>query len=275
MTPIAELDMHSRRLPISGTYNVRDIGGYKTKDGRTIAWRRVLRGDAIHKVDDAGREIFQSFNLSTSLDLREEDERTEAPDNLNASVKLVSVPVFTYSTTEVKPVSDRKALSSLDEVYKYVIAERGVALVAALRELAQPDALPVIVHCTAGKDRTGIVIALLLASLGVPDDVIAADFAATSLFLTQEFFEGITERAVNNGQDRQQYTAMLKCEPSLILNVLKQIRDSHEDVSSYLIHHGMPAEELDRLRLLILESVETPEAVNESTVNNNEGVTHV
>ncbi len=268
MTPIAELDMQQRRLPIKGTYNVRDIGGYNTKDGRSVAWRRVLRGDAVHNVDDSGREIFQSINLSTSLDLREEDERIDAPDNLNNHVRLVSIPVFTYNVPAEGRATDRKSLSSLDAVYQFVVAERGVAIVAALRELAQPDALPAIVHCTAGKDRTGIVIALLLASLGVPDDTIAADFAATSLFLTEEFFQGITERAVNNGQDRQQYAAMLTCEPSLILNVLKQIRSSHGDVTNYLVHHGMPAEELDRLRLLLLDP-------KKPTTANGEGEAHV
>lgn len=268
MTPAADLDMHKRRLQIKGTHNVRDIGGYRTEDGRSVVWKMVLRGDAIHNVDDEGREIFQSLKLSTSLDLREEDERIEAPDNLSEHVRLVSIPIFTHNTVKKTAVTDRRALSSLDEVYQYVVAERGAAVVAVLRKLAQPDSLPAIVHCTAGKDRTGIVIALLLASLGVPDDTIAADFAATSLFLTEEFYQGITERAVNNGQNREQYTAMLSCEPQLILNVLKQIRASHGDVKSYLVHHGMPTEDLDRLRLLLLEP-------NRSTTENVEGVAHV
>jgi protein-tyrosine phosphatase len=267
MTVIPEAEMLARRLPLTGTFNVRDIGGYRTGDGKSVAWRRVLRGDAMDRVDDKGRELLAEYELRTSLDLRESDERDEAPDRLNADVRLVSIPIFTYELLEEQAAVDREQFTSLDDVYKHVVAQRGPALVAALRELARPDALPAIVHCAGGKDRTGIVVALLLAILGVPDEVIAIDYAATSLFLTDEFHHAATERAVRTGHDRAQFATMLGCEPQLILDVLAAVRSSHGQVSDYLLHHGLRPEELDQLRTLLLESDEDAPHHSEPTTH--------
>ena len=253
MTAVSTEEMVARRLTLNGTSNVRDIGGYLTADGRSVVWRRVLRGDALHRVDNAGRELLAGYELATSLDLREDDERHDAPDHLDAGVRLVSVPLFTYQLPPEEASVDPRQFSTLDEVYKHVVAERGPALAAVLRELARPGALPAIVHCAGGKDRTGIVIALLLASLGVPDDVIAADYEATALFLNEEFREAALDRAVAAGRDRAQFAAMLGCEPRLILDVLEEIRSSHGHVDTYLVHHGLRPEELEQLRSLLLE----------------------
>jgi protein-tyrosine phosphatase len=253
MTVVSNQDMLARRLSLTGTTNVRDIGGYLTEDGRSVAWRRLLRGDALHRVDAEGRELLAGYQLRTAVDLREEDERQDAPDQLGAAVRLVPVPLFTYELPPGTANLDPRRFSSLEELYGYVVAERGPALAAALRELARPDALPAIVHCAGGKDRTGIVVALLLAALGVPDDVIAADYAATALFHDDEFRRVALQHAVDAGHDRAQFAALLGCEPRLILDVLDTVRSSHGDITAYLVHHGLRAAELEQLRSLLLE----------------------
>ncbi len=238
MTTI-DAEMLARRIPLQGTYNVRDIGGYVTTDGRLVARHLVLRGDALHQVDDEGRELLAAMTLRTTIDLREKDESDVAPDRVNARAELVSIPLFTYREAADSDVTDRGQFASLDEVYRFIVSKRGTAVAAVLRELAQPDSLPAIVHCTAGKDRTGIVIALLLSLLGVPDETIARDYHATDHFLAGEFYQVILRRAEENGHDPVAYTAMLGCEPHLILEVLAQVRTSHGDVATYLMENGL------------------------------------
>ena len=100
----------------------------------------------------------------------------------------------------------------------------------------------------AGKDRTGIVVALTLSALGVPDDVIAADYAATDLFLGAEFRAVATARAAARGIDAAQYARLLTCEPGLILGLLEYVRAQHGSARAYLASHGLASSELDDLR---------------------------
>ena len=251
-SPLGEAQMRARRLVLKGTFNVRDIGGYATGDGRIVAWRRLLRGDALHQLDDDGRELLASYGLRTALDLREEDERAAAPDRLGGDVRLVAIPLFSYEVAAAAPSADWSELGSLQEIYRLVVAERGPVLVAALRELLAPDALPAVVHCNAGKDRTGILVAVLLAILGVPDEAIAADYAATSLFLDADIREALVARSVAAGRDASRTIGLLDCEPRLVIDVLEDIRSTHGDVSGYLARHGLGQDELDRLRELFL-----------------------
>lgn len=253
MTTIDDTEILARRIPLEGTLNVRDIGGYVTHDGRVVARRRVLRGDAVHLVDDEGRELLTRLPLRTSIDLREQDERTSAPDRLNADARLVSIPLFTYQQDADDEVIDRTEFKSLDDVYRFLVSNRGPAVVEVLRQLTQPGTTPALVHCTGGKDRTGVVIALLLSLLGVPDDVIARDYEATSLFLTPAFHEAILAGAEASGRDRDSFVAMLACEPYLIHDVLARIRASHGDVETYLVAHGLSTVEVGQLRELLLE----------------------
>ncbi|MCU1493058.1 MAG: protein tyrosine/serine phosphatase [Acidimicrobiaceae bacterium] len=259
---IEEHELLARRLPLAGTYNVRDIGGYPTADGRSVRWKTLLRGDALHKVDDEGRELLAGYGLRTSLDLRELEECVASPDRLHDEVQLVSLPLFSYGAPGAAGVAgstiERAKLTTLRDTYFQLVRERGPVLVMVIRELTKPGALPAIVHCTAGKDRTGIVVALVLAALGVPDEVIAADFAATSLFLGDDFREGVVAQTVAAGFDEKRVTAMLSCEPELILGVLEDIRASHGDVERYLLEHGLDASELEALRALLLEDAASP-----------------
>jgi protein-tyrosine phosphatase len=259
-----EAALLARRLPLTGTFNVRDIGGYRSADGRSVKWNTLWRGDALHRVDDQGRQVLVEMGLRMSLDLREPGERTAAPDLMPEGVELVSLPLFSSVAPETllaeQSGPERRDFTTLDEAYFLLVDRRGPALAQAVRALLDPGALPAIVHCTAGKDRTGIVVALVLAALGVPDEVIAADFAATSLFLNEEFRQSLLAHVatvgVSQGLDEERRAAMLACGPELILRAIDRIRYSHGGVEQYLLHHGMTLDELGQLRSLLLE--ETP-----------------
>jgi len=254
-TAISEADLLARRLPLSGTFNVRDVGGYATTDGRQVKWKTLLRGDALHDLDDEGRAFLAAYGVQTSIDLREEDERSSAPDRVGGDVRIVNVPMFSFGASDAtgdEGVIDRASLTSLEDTYRLLVHTRGPALVAAIRHLADPVALPAIVHCSAGKDRTGVVIALALAAVGVPDEVIAADFAATSLFLNDEFRTALRARSGTVGRDEVVMARMLSCEPALILGILDEIRTKYGDIDVYLVQHGLATEELGTLRALLL-----------------------
>ncbi len=173
--------MATRTLELEGSVNFRDLGGYPTRDGRTVAWRRLFRADGLHKLTPADRAHLAGLGLATVVDLRTRDEaeqRGRFPvDDL--PVHYVELPL-----TDVLPAPEElpewRQSSYVAGRYAAMVVEGAPALTAAVGVLAGDGALPAVVHCSAGKDRTGVLSALVLAFLGVPDEEIVADYALSA-----------------------------------------------------------------------------------------------
>ncbi|HEY4927631.1 MAG TPA: tyrosine-protein phosphatase [Acidimicrobiales bacterium] len=173
--------MPSRTLDFEGCVNFRDLGGYRTTDGRMLAWRTLFRADGLNKLTDADVAQLTELGLATVIDLRTLDEAEQ-----RGSFPFERVPV-TYvglPLTDVLPAT--KDLPDWGEAayvaarYAAMVSEGGPMLTSAIDALASGDALPAVMHCSAGKDRTGVLSALLLAFLGVPDETIVADYALSA-----------------------------------------------------------------------------------------------
>ncbi|MFT3854673.1 MAG: tyrosine-protein phosphatase [Ilumatobacteraceae bacterium] len=237
-------DLHERLLPLRGVFNARDIGGYATPRGR-IGWGRVIRTAGLDCLDDAGRGMLAQLGVRTVVDLRREDERVERPNALG-TLEVATVHV---SIGSAAPAAEREVIT-LEEAYLRIVTDAGAALATAVGELARPGALPAIIHCTAGKDRTGIVVAFLLALLGVDDEVIAADYAVSENLLGDPFVERI------GGDDPEilaRLLPLLGSPPAMIRWVFEQVRTSHGGVEDYLVAHGLDPAAPDRLRVALLE----------------------
>jgi protein-tyrosine phosphatase len=245
-------ELLARRVVVPGTFNFRDVGGYPASDGRSVTkWGTLFRADALHALDDAGRSALAELGVRTVIDLRSETEREESPDQVEGVVETaLHLPVFDPERLDAKAPN-----ISLEAVYEMMIAERGPQLVGAIKALAQPGALPAIVHCAGGKDRTGVVIALVLAGVGVADEVVVADFAATSLFITEAFLKALNTRREVSEADADARASMLASDPDLMVRILGLIRDEHGSVEAFLRKHGLEEHELDTLsRELLTET---------------------
>lgn len=243
--------MSARRLPISGTYNVRDIGGYRTVDGKVVKTGVLFRGDSLHRIDHEGRAILASLGIRTLIDLRDSDERRAYPDQLDG----IDATVYWHPLVDGSRADrQRNGNLSLADAYRTILAERGERLTAAIRQLAAPHALPVFVHCMAGKDRTGLVVALVLSAIGVDERDIIEDYAASGLFLDAAYRSEATKRALARGLSAGEITAILASKPEYMESTLDWIRTRHRSVAAYLLAHGMVAEELKRLRESMVES---------------------
>lgn len=238
-----------RRLPLAGTFNVRDVGGYPTADGGVIRFRMLLRGDALHRLDDTSRADLVAFPLRTVVDLREDFEAKRSPDALHGTgVSVLRNPVFKFTGD-----SFGRAPEDLASLYDHMVDACGAALVGAVDALAEPGALPALVHCSAGKDRTGVVTAIVLAAAGVPDEVIAEDYALTSAYLAEEFTHAVEQLKASTGLGQKLSNGALACPPELIVQALDRMRTSHGSVDDYVLAHGMRRERLDALLDALVE----------------------
>jgi protein-tyrosine phosphatase len=178
----------TRSLALQGAPNFRDIGGYATTDGRHVRWDRVFRSNDLSKVTPSDAAKIAALNLAAVIDLRTQDERNQSPSvwltppphDVYESSQQTLAPAMRTTFKEAKTAEGARAAmisfySSMPDDYK---AEYS----AMFYRLAAGE-VPLLVHCTAGKDRTGVAIALLLASIGVPRSAIDRDYSLTEQLL--------------------------------------------------------------------------------------------
>lgn len=235
-----------RRIRLPGTTNLRDVGGYPADGGGTVRWRTLLRSDALHRLDDSGRLALAQLGLRTVIDLRTGDEVRATPSALDdTGARTFHVPLFDAAAIGRLP-------PELAAVYRYMIDECGPAIAEAIRWLCADDALPGLIHCTAGKDRTGLVVALVLDAIGVPDEIIAADYALSGAYLDTGTARAISRIRAVSGVGRWLDLGALGAQPQVIRDALARIRSRWGTVAGYLIGNGLAPAGLENLRAALV-----------------------
>lgn len=239
----------SRHIDHQLVFNLRDLGGYPTVDGRTTAWGKLFRGDGLHRLcaDDCS-----ALGLTTVLDLRTEHEITERGRLDVDGVTWHHLPVLqsTWDPSWVTP--DLTPERFLADRYLVMLAEGAEALATGLRLLADADRLPAAFHCAAGKDRTGVLAALVLSLLGVDDDTIAADYGLSRLGMDRmvEYVRATHPDALDAMTD--QPAAFLDAPDDAMHLFLADLRDQHGSVEQYVESLAVAAADVERLRANLL-----------------------
>lgn len=245
-----------RRHAVAGLYNLRDTGGYRAAGG-TSRWGKLLRSDALHRIDATGRDRLAEIGVAHIIDLRGGDERATAPSAVDGlEVTVHHLPVF----DDADPAALATTHVGLVPVYDHIVDERGAQLVDAIRVIiAADDDDAVLVHCTAGKDRTGLVVAFALAAAGVDRDDVVADYAATAENLRGEWSDAMTAVFEQRGIELTAGMVELITEsPAEVLEaLLERIDREHGSISAYLLAHGLTPTELERLTAVIIDPAAT------------------
>lgn len=219
-----------------------------TDNGETLRRRVLWRGDAPVGLDSHWSHCISSLQLRTVVDLRSQRERARRPyDASDPGCRIVAIAVV----GDTRP-ADISFADGFADFNRWVLETRGHALGHVLAELARPGALPALVHCTAGKDRTGVLIALVQAWLGVPDSVIARDYSLSAELLHADTEEAIEQQRLALGVDARSRPELLQARPEWIVAALDWLRDSHGTPESYLLAHGVRQDELEQLRQALL-----------------------
>lgn len=230
-----------RHLPLSGAENFRDLGGYQAS-GETVVWRRVFRADRLTELTAEDAQALAALSLKTVIDLRTPAEILRSgPGRLATQATVITHSLITASTV-LRPVLDYGAWVAQ--------AREPIAAVFSVMSAAA-DPFPLVFHCTAGKDRTGIIAALLLSLLGVDAEDIVADYALTGQYFTPahspdpaqlrrwharmtQFFPDITEHAAQR---------LLGAEPATMRALLAALEARYGGPIGYLNEIGIDAED--------------------------------
>jgi protein-tyrosine phosphatase len=205
----------------------------------------LIRSDAPVELGAAGRGTLNDLGVRTAIDLRELAERDNAPADIEGlDIELVIRPLL----GEVAEHADL----DLKRVYDGLLDRRGEAFVAAITAIADAAPEPTIIFCSAGKDRTGMLSALVLLLLGVGEAEIVADYHRTEANMQGAFRERVMKAALSSGLTEQQIAVGLGAPEELMRHVIGRLR-SEGGVEAYLTRHGLRAETIHTLRTALLE----------------------
>ena len=253
-------DVAERILALEGVANFRDVGGYPTQDGRFVRWGKVYRSGSLHDVSEQDADFIQRLGINHVCDMRSPEEVKDAPDKLPNGIGYDHFPLRTenQNLSRLRAIlMGRKQIERLlPNLYTHLMIDRNPTVFgSALKRLAQPENLPALIHCTAGKDRTGVAIALLLLHLGVPDEYVIADYTLSNLYFDNYYaFARSAVRPLERfGVSADDLIPLLLADGRTLEQMIAQVRTTYGSVTDYLRDQaGVSQDELDRLKALLL-----------------------
>ena len=252
-------------IELDGAVNVRDIGGLATQNGDLTVGGRLLRGDNLQELSAADvARLVGDIGLTTVVDLRSTAELTaegSAPLQAVGSVRHVHLPVLPEQGSATDMVADalltredadrsRYPADPVTGHYLGYLEDRPEQVAAAVRTIATSGG-PVLVHCAAGKDRTGVVVALALSAVGVRSEAIVADYAATGErtgALLERLRRSRTYADDINSKPPQEHAPRR----GTMTAFLEQVGARYGGTGQWLADHGFGADDLGMLRAKLL-----------------------
>jgi protein-tyrosine phosphatase len=238
-----------RHIKFANIHNFRDVGGYATADGRSVRWQRLYRADSLGWLAGEDLDTFRALRVRTVIDLRnpfEAEKYGRVPEEHGLAYH--NLPIEGRRWDFALYEEDRGVARYLADRYLEV-TEDGVAnLRTAMETICRADSAPVVVHCAAGKDRTGLLLAIVLSLLGVAEDDIVADYALTGL-ATDRFIADWTARH----PDGTLWPGFGLAPAEAMRLFLTDLRARHNSIESYATKTlGLGADPITELRQHLL-----------------------
>ncbi len=246
-----------RRIDFEGSFNFRDLGGWQTEDGRTLRWNKLYRADSVHLLTERDVErAYEELGIRTLIDLRGDLEIQFG--GIGALAELVVARFHAPFTSRpidgsvaAAPVADRSPDAMVAQ-YLGILEHSSDLVVEAVRNLASDEALPAVFFCAAGKDRTGVLAAVVLGALGVRAEDIVADYV-----LTEESIEAIITRFAQSESAPPMYRDLPPSHfapfAETMERVIGSVRERYGSFADYLTSNGLAPDELRSLRESLIE----------------------
>lgn len=212
----------SRQLPLAGCPNFRDLGGYPAAGGGQVAWRRLYRSGSLARLTYEDHYLFLGLGIKTVLDLRSTAEQQVSDTFGDAAVNYYRLPLTTSAPSDEDP-AEWAGPKQVAKRYLRMVLEGAEALAGVVQVLCTPGALPAVVCCSVGKDRAGIVAALVLGFLEVPEEFIVADYALSQEPMSRLRRQLAAEHPVLDEEFRR-YGSVFRADPAAISGFLHELR---------------------------------------------------
>ena len=256
----------TRHLDLEGAYNIRDIGGYETIDGRRTRPRTLFRSDSLHNLTPDSQRALVSEGLRTVVDLRVTESVSEHPNVFARSSEVDYRCVNVMGDEPLVEVSDIR-VSALGpdrppDIYAAILDRRREWMGKVVKLLAAPGALPALYHCNSGRDRAGLVTMLLLSIANVPAETIVEDYSSSAMYLWRRIPDRAAGRRLRldpadfdaSEEYRQAYETERSIAPPHAMRAsIEHLDREYGGVRPYLMGAGVTENELERLRAAMVE----------------------
>lgn len=239
-----------RRVPFEGITNLRDLGGYPTAGGGVTRWGRVFRADSLHKLTADDLDAFRELGVVTVYDLRGDVERADFPGPVpSLHLSIVGRPRGVTPPPPPPEMTGRDGENLLRDTYVGALTHSATEIGAVMRGLADPVLTPAVFHCHAGKDRTGLIAAVLLLALGVDRDTVLDDYEATRLYRFPEHQQDSLANMLQAGISPEAAAGVLGTPRWAMAEAVDLLLDSPGGVAGFLTGPaGLEPTELAALR---------------------------
>ena len=251
MTTAADLP---RAVPLQGASNLRDLGGWPVADGRRVRAGMIYRSATLAHLTEADVAAVQALNIRTVCDLRGVEEAERRPSRLPHGAERVHLPIEPTVGASLRDLLEREEATGEDvvDLLRRAYLDYGTRFLGAYRAmfalLLEPGRHALLIHCSAGKDRTGLGAALVLTALGASRETVMADYLATDRLWRRDY-------AMPPETPRALADALLATHPALLEAALDAAIAPFGDMPGLLEHGlGLDAPRLERLRGLLLEA---------------------
>lgn len=253
--------MTTRRIDFEGSFNFRDLGGFQTNDGRTTKWGRLYRADSVHLLTPTdAKRAKDEVGLKTLIDLRSDMEiqitgmglladeglgRHHLPITGEGGYTVIDGVQLTLSGEDRSP-------DTMVEVARAMLRVSGPLFVTAADAIARDETLPAVFFCAAGKDRTGILSAILLGAVGVRDEDVVSDYVMTGDtidLVIGRFAKNANAPAVYKDNPPSYFAPYAET----MERIVQHVREDYGSFGDYLLAEGLPQSSLDALRDHLLD----------------------
>jgi protein-tyrosine phosphatase len=242
----------SRSLQLTGATNFRDLGGYVGREGRRVRWRRIFRSDHLAGLTPRDATLLAELGLARAFDFRGIHERAAAAYEL-PGVRQHPLPIEPTVVQSLQAIvaagrnlTARDAVEVMQETYRWFVRDNSHRFAELFHHLLEDDA-PLVFHCTAGKDRTGLAAALILHALDVPRETVVEDFLLTNQLYRRP------AGAVQSDTPQEVLDVLWRVRLEFLEAALQAIDGRYGGVGRYLEELGVGQRERERLAELYLE----------------------
>ncbi|MEF9952114.1 MAG: tyrosine-protein phosphatase [Clostridium sp.] len=260
----SEDKIEKRFIALENVHNMRDLGGIVSRCGNTVTSGLVYRSDRLSSLSESDIKTIKGLNIKTCIDLRENEAFNRRPNILPEGVRYIHMPIFEKVSNRVilAMLFNRNSLDRIfSEDYIYQIEHCSESYGRALEILSDSRNYPIMYNCTSGKDRTGILTALILMIVGIDEEAIVRDFTLSNYnydLSYKSFINNYGRKITRFGVKPSELGLVVGVNPKWLIKAIDYIKDNYGTIEYYLLSKAkLSSESIDKIRYNLLERDES------------------